>query len=153
MDSRVLIGDVTTMTAVVERTLAAWRLSVWMFGAFAAIAMALVISGIFGVVALDCTQRAREFALRVALGARIRDIVQRVFVSAVRLALPGLIVGLLIAAGVSQWMSSLFFETHPLDPASYLFVAAAVVISVVLAGLLPAIRASRIDAVKLLKQV
>ena len=151
MDPRALVGSVTTMEAVVSRTLAAWRLSVWMFAAFALMALVLACAGLFGVAALDHAQRAREFALRLALGAETRDIARRMLISVARQALPGLAVGLAVAAAASRWMSSLLFYTHPLDPLTYAGVVTAVLITIALAGAVPAYRASRTDPAMLLK--
>ena len=151
-DPRAIVGSVTTMEAVVSRTLAAWRLSVWMLAAFALMALVLACAGLFGVAALDHTQRAREFALRLALGAETGDIARRVLMSVVRQAMPGLVVGLAVAAAASRWMSSLLFYTHPLDPLTYAVVVAVVLLSVALAAAMPASRASRIDPATLLKR-
>jgi putative ABC transport system permease protein len=151
MDPRALVGGVTTMEAVVSRTLAAWRLSVWMFAAFALMALVLACAGLFGVAALDHAQRAREFALRLALGAETLDIARRVLTSVVRQAVPGVVVGLVVTAAASRWMSSLLFDTHPLDPLTYAGVVTAVFLSVALAGAVPAYRASRTDPTMLLK--
>jgi putative ABC transport system permease protein len=151
MDPRALVGGVTTMEAVISRTLAAWRLSVWMFAAFALMALVLACAGLFGVAALDHAQRAREFALRLALGAETRDIARKVLTSVAQKALPGVVVGLGVAAAASQWMSSLLFRTHPLDPFTYAGVVLAVLVSVALAGAIPAYRASQTDPATLLK--
>lgn len=151
MDPRALVGRVTTMEVVVSRTLAAWRLSVWMFAAFALMALVLACAGLFGVAALDHAQRAREFALRLALGAETRDIARTVLMSVAQQALPGLVIGLAVAAAASHWMSSLLFHTHPLDPFTYTGVVVAVLVSVALAGAIPAYRASQTDPATLLK--
>ncbi len=152
MDARVLISGVTTMDAVVSRSLTAWRLSVWMLSAFSLMALVLAASGLFGVAALNSAQRTREFALRMALGAHARDIGRRVLTSVAVQALPGLVAGIVIAAAGSRWLSSLLFQTDPLDPATYLLVVATLVVSVTLAGIMPAYRASRTDPATLLKQ-
>jgi putative ABC transport system permease protein len=152
MDSRVLISSVTTMEAVVSRSLAAWRLSAWMLSAFAVMALVLAGFGVFGVIALDSAQRSREFALRMALGAQARDIGRRVLLSAARHAVPGLLGGIAIAAAGSRWMSSLLFQTDPFDPITYVLVVGVLAVSIAMASVLPAYRASRTDPATLLKQ-
>ncbi len=107
---------------------------------------------LFGVAALDSAQRAREFALRMALGAQSRDIGRRVLMSVTRHAVPGLVVGIVVAAAGSRGMSSLLFQTDPLDPATYLLVVLVLVVSIAMAGVLPAYRASRTDPATLLKR-
>ena len=152
MDSAVLIGSVSTLDAIVSRAVAPWRLSVWLFSAFALIALVLAAFGLFAVAALDVSQRTREFALRKALGARPLDIARKVMSSTGSHALVGLVVGLAVAAMVSRWLSSLLFHTDPLDPFTYTVVTVTLLISVIAAGLLPAYRASRTDPAILLKQ-
>ncbi len=152
MDPRVLVSGVMTLDAVVSRSLAAWRLSSWMLSAFAVMALVLAGFGLFGVAALDSAQRAREFALRMALGAQSRDIGRRVLMSVGRHAMPGLLVGIVVAAAGSREMSSLLFQTDPLDPATYLLVVLVLVVSIAMAGVLPAYRASRTDPATLLKR-
>jgi ABC-type antimicrobial peptide transport system permease subunit len=66
-------------------------------------------------------------------------------------AVPGLLIGIALAAAASRWLSSLLYRTHPLDPATYIGVAGAVVLSVGVAGAIPAYRASRTHPTALLK--
>jgi predicted permease len=152
MDPAVLIGSASSLDAIVSRAMAPWRLSVWLFTAFALMALVLSAVGLFALAALDVSQRTREFALRKALGARTRDIVRKVLTSTGSHALAGLVAGLAVAATVSQWMSSLLFHTDPLDPITYGVVTVTILLSVAAAALIPAYRASRTDPAILLRQ-
>ena len=99
LDPRVLVSNVTTMDAVVARAVAPWRFSVWVFGLFAALAVALATGGLFSVVSLDVGRRRRELAVRVALGAQRGDILRSVLVPAMQRLLAGVVLGVLVAAG------------------------------------------------------
>ena len=102
LDPRVLISGVTTMEAIVARALAPWRFSVWVFGLFAALAVALATGGLFSIVSLDVGRRRRELAVRVALGAQRGDILRSVLVPAMQRLLAGVAFGVLVAAAASR---------------------------------------------------
>ncbi len=74
LDPRVVVDRLTTMDAIVSRAVAPWRFSIWMFTVFASLALVLAAVGLFSLVSLDVAQRRREFAIRLALGARPGDI-------------------------------------------------------------------------------
>jgi predicted permease len=148
---RVLVSNITTMEGVVSRAMAPWRLSVWMFTFFAAVAMILAAAGLFGVAVLDSTRRTKEFALRIALGARGTDIATKVLRSAASQAVFGIAVGLIAAIAGTRWMSSLLFGVQPHDPMTYAGVIGIVVGCFAIACALPAYRASRIDPALLLR--
>jgi ABC-type antimicrobial peptide transport system permease subunit len=140
------------MESVVDRAMATWNLSVWMFGLFAAAAVLLVCGGLFSTVSLDAARRSREFALRIALGARARDIARHVLASPGIHVLGGISVGLLLAALGTQWMTALLFGVQPLDALTYAGVLALTALAIGLGGFLPAYRATRIDPGSLLRR-
>lgn len=148
----VIVDSITTMDAIASRALAPWRFSSWLFALFATLAFALAAVGLFSLVSLEATQRAREFAVRVALGARPRDILSRVMLSAAGRVLKGMGVGLAAALLGAQWLRTLLFGVGPLDAATYVGVLALVISVVALASYLPARRATRIDPLVLLKR-
>lgn len=151
-DPRVIIGGITTMEAIVSRAMAPWRLSAWMFMLFATVAFALATLGLFSVVTLDVVNRSREFAVRIALGARSRDIRRRVLWSSGSRVLAGVALGVLAAMGGTRWLESLLFGLAPLDPYTYASVIALVLGVVMAASYLPARRAAGIDPITLLKR-
>jgi ABC-type antimicrobial peptide transport system permease subunit len=107
--------------------------------------------GVYGVVALAATQRTREIGLRVALGATRGEVVRRVLADALRLAVPGMLAGALLAAGTAAALRSMLLGLSPLDPVSFLSVGALLLLVVVLAGLAPALRASGVQPVRALR--
>ena len=87
----------------------------------------------------------------LALGARRRDVLVSTVGQAVRLAVPGLGAGLVLALVLSRFLSGLLYGVSPLDPATYLVVASALLLVALLAGFLPAKRASKVDPIRALK--
>ena len=122
-----------------------WRLGATLFTAFGALALLVAAVGLYGVIGYDVTQRTHELAVRVALGARRPAILGLVVGRSLRLALAGVALGALGAAGASRWIQPLLFRQSATDPAVYAGVAAAMVLVALLASARPALRASRAD--------
>ena len=138
------------MSAVVNKEIAPWRFSAWVFSLFAALAFALSMLGLFSVVSLDVTNRRREFAIRMALGATSARIAGGVFRSAGVRAGVGLATGLALAAVASRSLETLLFGVRMNDAATYGFVVALVTVVVAIASYLPARRAAVADPLALL---
>jgi putative ABC transport system permease protein len=151
LDPTAVVDSVTTMTAVVRRAEAPWRLTTWMFTLFAGLAFALAALGLFGLVALDVTQRRREFAIRLALGDSQGGIVRRVLTHAGRRVLFGLIIGLAGAVLGTRAMRSLLFDVSAGDPLTYAAVAGLVLLVVFGAAFFPARRAAQVEPHHLLR--
>ena len=151
-DPTSMVDEVTTMTAVVNRAQAPWRLATWMFVMFGLLAFALSALGVFSLVALEVAYRRREFAIRLALGSAPRAIVQAVLVRAGRSAAAGLGLGLAAALAASRALRSLLFGVAPEDAATYLVVSAIVITAVAVAAWLPARRALSADPHAVLRE-
>jgi putative ABC transport system permease protein len=134
-----------TMGDVVSSSAAGDRFNALLLGVFGGIALLLTAAGIFGVLSYLVMQRTREIGLRMALGAQRTDVLRVIVGHGVRLALLGLCIGVVTAAVVTRWMSSVLFDVKPTDPLT--FVAVAVVLGTVafLASYIPARRAMRVD--------
>jgi putative ABC transport system permease protein len=129
-----LIGDRTSQS----------RFTMWLMGIFAAVALVLAAIGIYGVMAYLVSQRQREIAIRLALGAARADILRLVVGSGARLIATGVVVGTALAAALERVASSLLFGVGAADAAS--FAAIALLAAVALAACyLPALRATRTD--------
>jgi putative ABC transport system permease protein len=111
---------------------------------FGALALLLAAIGIYGVLAYTVAHRTREFGIRVALGADVRDVVGMVVGQGVKLAAAGLVVGVAGAILVTRLMTSLLYEVQPGDPAVFLAVAAGLMAIACFASLIPSWRAARI---------
>jgi putative ABC transport system permease protein len=112
---------------------------------FAVLALLLAAVGIYGVVAYSVAQRTREFGVRVALGAQVRDIIGLVLRHGVWLAAQGVVLGLLGGAVLTRFLASLLYETQPRDPAVFSLVALGLGLVAVVAVAVPAWRATMID--------
>jgi predicted permease len=141
-DPRVLISGIGMLSGVVNKEIAPWRFSAWVFSLFAALAFALSMLGLFSVVSLDVANRRREYAIRMALGATAGNIVGGVFRSAGVRAAIGVGAGLAAAALATRTLESLLFGVRMNDVVTYSAVVALVAIVVAIASYLPARRAA-----------
>ena len=140
------------MSAIVDRAQAVWTLSVWMFGVFAIAALTLSCVGLFSTVSMDATRRSREIALRIALGARPRNIAGHVLSAVGKPLSVGVVAGLALATFSTHWMTSLLFGVEPLDGATYLGVIGLIAAAGLVGCSWPSYRAARIDPASILKR-
>jgi len=136
---------VTSLEARLSDSLDSRRFALMLIGIFAGVALLLAWVGIYGVVAYTASQRTHEIGLRMALGARRRDIARMVVVQGMTPALVGLGLGLLGSLGITPLISSLLYGVEPTDPATLTGAVIVLASAALLAGLLPARRAARVD--------
>jgi putative ABC transport system permease protein len=134
-----------TMERVVAHTAGERRFAMILFEAFALAALALAAIGIYGVLAGNVAERAREIGIRTALGATRADILALVMSQGVALAATGTAIGVGGAAGVSRLLAGLLFGISHLDPATYGVVIALLLAVSAIASWIPAWRALRVD--------
>jgi putative ABC transport system permease protein len=151
VDPAVALTDIQTVEAMASTDVAAPRFRAILLALFAGIAALLSAIGIGGVMAYNVSQRTHEIGVRSALGASESSIVRFVVGEGIRLNLIGVVIGLFGAWGVSRLLAGLLFGVEPVDLITYAGVAALLVGSAVLATLVPAWRASRIDPVEALR--
>jgi hypothetical protein len=145
LDRGVLTGEVVVMTEALAREKAPWRFAMRILTGFGALAAALSMVGLIGLLSLVITLRRRELAIRAALGASPARLRGDVLAEAARIVAPAAIIGALIAAGLARLVTSLLVEVPPHDPAA---LAGAVAVAVLLsasAALWPARRAVTSD--------
>ena len=116
-----------------------------------AMALALGIVGIYGVISYAVAQRTREIGIRVALGAQRRELTRMFVRSGLLLAAIGVPIGLAASVAVTRVMASLLFRVPAIDPLTYLVVPLLVVAAAAIASYVPATRASALDPVEALK--
>ena len=136
---------VTAMDELIGRATTTARFAVVLFGVFAALALALALVGIYGVMSYVVRLRTREMGIRAALGAPRRSLLASVLGRGVRLAAAGVLLGVPAALWLSRWLSTLLFETRATDPWTYAAIALLLVLVAAGASLLPARRATRAD--------
>jgi ABC-type antimicrobial peptide transport system permease subunit len=143
--------EMRTMDGVLSDSVAPARFRAVLFAIFGGLALSLAAIGIYGVIAYTAAQRTREVGIRMALGARRRDIFLSVVAGGMGLVVAGVLAGALGAWWVSRFLSSLLFGLSPTDISS--FASTAVVLAVVsaLACTAPAIRAMRVDPLRAIR--
>ena len=139
------VGNVKTMETWVAESVASRRFSVLLLGVFACVAAGLAALGLYGVVSYSVAQRTHEIGLRVALGARPRDVLRLVIRQGMILTLLGTAVGLLAALALTRVMSGLLFGVGATDAATFVTVPLLLVAVALLACYLPARRATKVD--------
>jgi len=151
LDAQLPVARVATLEEVVARSISEPRFYTLLLGAFAATALFLAALGLFGVMSYAVAQRTRELAVRLALGARHQELRRMVLREALVLGSVGLAFGLGGALLLSRTLTTLLFAVSPNDPATLAVVGALLLLTTVLAGYLPARRATRIDPVVALR--
>jgi putative ABC transport system permease protein len=146
------LARIETMTNMLSQSVGQRRLSTVMLGLFAGLALLLSALGIYGVIAHSVTQRTQELGVRMALGAARRDVLSLVMLQGARIAGVGLVLGMAGAFGLTRLMSSQLFQVNATDPVTFVSVAALLVTVALVATLLPALRASRLDPVQALRK-
>ena len=145
LDPALAVSDVRSLDDVVSRSVAAPRFTATLIGVFALLALTLAAVGIYGVVAYVVAQRTSELGIRVALGARVPDVLRLVVGQGMRPVAIGLGAGLVGAVLLSRLLRQLLFEVAPTDILTYAVVSVLLGTVALLACYLPARRAARVD--------
>ena len=146
IDPQLTLEGVTTMEQVVERTVAPWWFSTFVFVTLSTMAMAFAAVGLFAVIAYTTRQRTREIGVRIALGARTADVVGLVLKDGAMLCLAGLAIGIPAAWALTRFLSSLLVTVSPTDGATFAGAVLMLAGISLLATYAPARRAAAIDA-------
>lgn len=144
-DSREVIYGVQTLDSVIAGSLAARRITMFLLGVFATLALVLASVGIYGVISFMVGQRTHEIGLRMALGAQHRDVMRLVLGEGVKMALVGVAGGAAAALGLTRLMVNELFGVAPQDPLTFAAVAIVLTLVALLACYLPARHAVRVD--------
>jgi putative ABC transport system permease protein len=145
LDPDLAPSRVRSLEEVVAASVAPQRFRTLLMGLFAAAALLLALVGIYGVLAHAVTQRTREVGVRMALGARARQVVGLFVGQSLRLGALGIAIGLAAAFGLARLVSGLLFGVSPTDVPTYLAAAAVALLAALAACIVPAARASRVD--------
>jgi predicted permease len=150
-DPNIPIRDVSTMDDLVANSLSQPRLNMFLLGVFSALAMLLAAIGIYSVLSYSVRQRVPEIGIRLALGARLSDVLRLVVVEGMKPALLGVLIGVAGAFALSRVVASLVFHVKPTDPLTFAGVVVLLALVALLACLIPAYRASRVNPVVALR--
>lgn len=144
-DPDISIGVIQPLSGWVSSAVAQPRFRALVLSAIAAITLALAVIGLYGVIAYSTAQRTAEIGVRMAVGAQQADVVRMVLGEGTRLAVIGIVLGIVAAFWSSRLLSTFLYGVTPTDPGAFAGSALALFIVALLATYLPAVRAARID--------
>ena len=151
LDRGVPLYRARTLETVVRSTIAAPELRAWLFGLFAALALALAVIGIYGVVGYLVGQRTHEIGIRLALGAERGNVLRAMILEGLRPVALGIAVGLIAAFGAGRLMTRLLFGVGATDMPTYAAVVIVLAAAAVIATWIPARRVTRVDPMSALR--
>ena len=151
IDREVPIRDVLTMDDLVANSLTQQRFNLLLLGAFAALALLLAAIGIYSVLSYSVRRRIQEIGVRLALGATLSDIFRMVVVEGMKPALLGVTLGAVGALALGRVMASFVYGIKPTDPLTFVAVAITLALVALLASVVPAFRAARVDPMAALR--
>jgi len=143
--------DHRTLEAVVERSVSPRRFTLQLLVAFALSALLLASVGIYGVLSYSVMERVPEIGIRMALGEPAEDVLRSVVGRTMVLATAGVVIGMTVSLVGARLISSLLYGVGPTDPVTLAATTGVLLLVALLSGLLPALRASRIDAARALR--
>jgi putative ABC transport system permease protein len=145
IDKDLPVAEVATLDHVLAREAAPRRFNAALFSVFAVLALVLAATGVYGVIGYSVARRTHEVGIRMALGAQGRDVLGLFITDGMRLVLLGLVLGLGGAFALTRLMSSLLFGVKATDPLTYVLTVVVMVVIGLVACLLPARRATKVD--------
>jgi putative ABC transport system permease protein len=151
LDRDLPVSNVMTLGDTVNKSTLDSEFNSLLILAFAVIALVLAAAGLYGVLTYLVAQRTSEFGIRIALGARRGQLLSAVLFDGLRPAVLGLLIGLSGSAFAARLIKSMLYQTEPFDPTVFIAVAALLLAVAILACMLPAWRASRLDPMQALR--
>ena len=151
LDPELPLSRVSTIRQAMDRSLVTTRLTNWLLTGFAATALLLALTGIYGVMSLNVANRRGEFGIRLALGAQTANVLKLILGQGLKLAIVGVVLGLLAAMAFTRLLQGLLFGIGASDPLTFALIAALLVGVALLACWIPARRATKVDPLEALR--
>lgn len=151
MDHDLPVSDVLTMDQLLGKSMFDQSFNAALITGFAVLSLVLAAAGLFGVLSYVVAQRTGEIGVRMALGAQREQVLGLMLADGLRPALIGLLLGLVASAATTRFLKAMLYDTQFLDPGVFTAATALLVASAVLACLVPAWRASRLDPMRILR--
>ncbi|HEX2268654.1 MAG TPA: ABC transporter permease [Pyrinomonadaceae bacterium] len=145
------VFSVKTLDQRVVETIAFSRLLMLLFSGFALLALVLACVGIYGIVSYSVSQRTREIGIRMALGARAADVLRLVLKNGMTLVLSGIVIGIAGALALTRFLATLLFGVTPTDTLTFVVVSLVLIIVALIACLIPARRATKVNPLEALR--
>ncbi len=145
LDSRVEVWANLPMPDYVQAAFLAQRITATLLTGLGAVALILAAMGIYGVMAYVVNQRTQEIGIRMALGANVRDVLQLIVGQGLKLGIVGVAAGLVGALSLTRLLSTFLYGVSPFDPWTFMATAAILLLVALVASLVPAFRAARVD--------
>src|SRR5262249_43331731 len=145
VDKSIPVYALKPLTEHMRESLARRRFNLVLLTVFSCVALALAAIGIYGVINYGVTQRTQEMGIRMALGAKPRDVLLLVVRHAMLLALGGVVIGLVASFALTRLMKGLLFSVSVTDPMTFVAIAVLMTLIALLACLIPARRATKVD--------
>jgi ABC-type antimicrobial peptide transport system permease subunit len=146
------VSDIRTLDDLAAADVARPRLTMLVLVAFAIIAVGVAAIGLYAVMSFGVLQRQREIGVRVALGARQRDVIRLLMSRGLTVTVIGAIVGIGCASALGQVAAALLYGVSPRDPLSMIAATVCVFVVAAIATYVPALRATRVDPVVALRR-
>ena len=151
LDPGLPLSKVSTIQQAMDRSLVTTRLTNSLLAGFAATALLLALTGIYGVMSLNVANRRNEFGIRLALGAQTANVLRMILAQGLRLAIAGVVVGLLGAFALTRLLKGLLFGISASDPLTFAVLAIVLIGVALLACWIPARRATKVDPLEALR--
>jgi ABC-type antimicrobial peptide transport system permease subunit len=151
VDPETPVTEVLTMNELISNSLSPRRSNMLLLAAFAGLALVLTAVGIYGVLSYAVRRRVREIGIRMALGASHSDVLKMVVADGMKPILLGVGIGIAVALALGSVVSSLIYGVRPTDPLTFATVASLLIAVGVLATIVPAYRATRVEPVRTLR--
>jgi putative ABC transport system permease protein len=145
VDPEIPVREISTMDDLVTNSMSQQRFNMLLLGAFAGLALLLAAIGIYSVLSYSVKRRVQEIGIRLALGARIGQVLRMVIIEGMKPTLLGVGIGTVGALAMGHVLSSLIYGVRPTDPFTFLVVAVLLAAIALLASIIPAYRAARVD--------
>jgi putative ABC transport system permease protein len=145
VDREMPLRDILTMDDLVANSLSSRRFNMLLLGAFAGLALLLAAVGVYSVLSYSVKRSVREIGIRLALGAQLSDVLRGVVFEGMKPVLLGVLVGTAGALALGRVLSNLIYEVKPTDPVTFLAVTVLLGLIALLASILPAYRATKVD--------
>jgi predicted permease len=151
VDSELPLLHIRTMQDIVGESLSQQRFNMQLLAVFAGLALSLAAIGIYSVLSYSVKRRVREIGIRMALGARVRDVLRLIVIEGMRPTLIGVVIGLAGALALGRVLANLLYGVKPTDPITFGAVSVLLAAVALFASIVPAYRATRVEPLKTLR--